>query len=141
MMENKQCILPGLFILIVMCFVQFSTGKARAMNISASNVQAIAIYGRSSNFGIGLTPAQLQYNIAAPADISTLLSAIDFSTVRDCIGLLSQTNAYVYIKYKDGATEIYDLFGTWDHFSKVGLRGSCFFVSPAGQALFENYAQ
>lgn len=141
MKENKRHILPGLFILVVMCLAQFSTGKAVALNISAPNVQAIAVYGRFSNFGIGLTPAQLQYNITAPADISSLLSTIEFSTVRDCIGLASQTNAYVYIKYIDGATETYDLLGTWDHISKVGLRGICLFVSPAGQALFENYAQ
>lgn len=141
MKENKRYVLPGLFIFIVMCLVQLSTEKAIAMNISASNVQAIAVYGKSSNFGIGLTPAQLQYNITAPADISFLLSTIEFSTVRDCIGLPSQTNAYVYIKYKDDSIETYDLLGTWDHISKVGLRGICFFVSPSGQALFENYAQ
>jgi hypothetical protein len=141
MRENKRCILCGLFILIAMCLFQFSTGKAIAMNISPTNVQAIAVYGESSNFGIGLTPAQLQYNITTPADISTLLSPIEFSTVRDCSAMGSRTNAYVYIKYKDGATETYDLFGTWSHISKAGLRGICLFVSQAGQVLFENYAQ
>ena len=114
-----------------------------AMNISASNVQAIAVYGESSNFGIGLlnTPGGIQYNITASADISNLLSSIEFSTVRDCNAMGARTSAYVYIKYKDGTTETYDLFCAWDSISKVGLRGICFFVSPAGQALFENYAQ
>jgi len=114
-----------------------------AMNISASNVQAMAVYGESSHFGIGLlnTPGGIQYNITASADISALLSTIEFSTVRDCNAMGARTSAYVYIKYKDGTTETYDLFGAWRHFSRAGLRGICFFVSPAGQALFDNYAQ
>jgi hypothetical protein len=55
--------------------------------------------------------------------------------------MLSLTDAYVYIKFKDGSIEVYDLFGLWSHISKVGLQGSCYFVSVSGQTLFENNAQ
>ena len=119
----------------------FLAGEASCLSINSQDVQAIAIYGGTSGFGIGLQPNQIVFNVTDPSLIASLISSIEFSVERDCSSLGSETDAYVYIKFKNGCTEVYETFGLWSHFSKMGFWGSCYFVSEAGQALFENNAQ
>ena len=122
-------------------FLSFLSNNAYCLMIESQNVQAMAIYGETSGFGIGLQPNQIVFNVTDPSLIASLISSIEFSVERDCLGMGSLTDAYVYIKFKDGSMEVYDLFGLWSHISKVGLWASCYFVSEEGQTLFENNAQ
>ena len=139
--------LNGGYVTRVLFFVfSFSTSlywceNVHGLMIESSNVQGIAIYGQSSNFGEGLKPNQLIFNVTNSSTISSMISSIEFSEERDCSTLGARTNAYVYIKFNDNSIEVYDLFGMYSHLSKVGLRGSCHYVSEQGQSLFENNAQ
>lgn len=128
-------------VFLLISLILFLTDNADCLTINSQNVQSMAIYGSSSGFGIGLQPNQIVFNITDPSLISNLISSIEFSVERDCSAMGSITEAYVYIKFKDGSQEVYDLFALWSHISKVGLQGSCYFVSEGGQTLFENNAQ
>jgi len=128
-------------VVLLISLLLFMTDNAYCLMIDSQNVQAMAIYGETSGFGIGLQPNQIVFNVTNASLIASLISSVEFSVERDCSGMLSLTDAYVYIKFKDGSIEVYDLFGLWSHISKVGLQGSCYFVSVSGQTLFENNAQ
>jgi len=128
-------------VVLLISLLLFLTDNADCLTIYSQNIQSMAIYGEASGFGIGLQPNQIVFNVTDPSLISNLISSIEFSVERDCSALGAKTNAYVYIKFKDGSIEVYDLFGLWSHISKVGLQGSCYFVSESGQTLFENNAQ
>lgn len=73
------------------------TEKADGLTINPQNVQAMAIYGEASGFGVGLQTNQIVFNVTDSSLISTMISAIEFSVERDCSSLGSKTNAYVYI--------------------------------------------
>lgn len=119
----------------------FLADDASCLSINSQDVQAMAIYGRTSGFGIGLQPNQIVFNLTDPSLIANLISSIEFSLERDCSSLASRTDAYVYIKFKNGCIEVYELLGLWSHFCKLGFWGCCYFVSEGGQTLFENNAQ
>jgi len=124
----------------LLAIVSLST-EADCLTIDPSNVQAIAVYGKASHYGIGLEPGQIIFNVTDPSLITTLITSIDYSREMDCSGLGAQSNARVYIRFKDGSVETYDLFGMWRCFSKLGLQGGCYLVSGEGQTLFKNNAQ
>lgn len=130
-----------------LCFVLFlglflcQSGSVHGFTIDPQNIQAIAIYGKVSGFGKGLQPNQIAFKVADPSVIGSMISSIEFSVERDCSTLGARTNAYIYIKFSDNSVEVYDLFNMWSHISKMGLRGSCYFVSEEGQTLFQTNAQ
>ena len=70
-----------------------------------------------------------------------MIASIEFSVERNCATLGSSSNVFLYIKYNDGAIEIYDVFGMWSHMSKAGMRGSCYYIAQQGRTLFESNAQ
>jgi len=107
----------------------------------ASNIKEIAIYGGSSNYGKSLYPGSLVFNVTSSTTISNIVSSIEFSTERDCSAMGAICNARVYIKYNDNTIEIYDLFGSNSHISKLGIQGSCYHISASGQSLFESNTQ
>ncbi len=114
---------------------------AYGFTIDAKNVKEIALYGQASDFGKGLESDQLLFNVTDPATISDMIASIQFSDELDCSGLGSLANAYVYIKYNDSSIEIYDVLGLYSHVSKVGMRGSCYYIAEQGRSLFENNTQ
>jgi hypothetical protein len=114
--------------------------QATALILIPQNIQAMAVYGPNSNYGIGLA-SNINFNITDPVVISNLISSIEFSVERDCSTIAGISGAYVYIKFKNGVIDVYDLLDVFSHFSKVGINGSCYFISETGQAWFEGYAQ
>lgn len=133
-----------IWVLLVVLYGGFSLCQgmdAYAFAIDAKNVKEIAIYGQASDLGKGLEPDQLVFNVTDPATISDMIASIEFSEELDCSGLGSLANAYVYIKYNDSSIEIYDVLGLYSHVSKVGMRGSCYYIAEQGRSLFENNTQ
>jgi len=109
---------------------------ARALEIVPQNVNRLAVYGVGSDFGRSLAPNQLVFNVTGAFEIATTFSSIEFSVRRDCSDFGARTNAWVYVEFQDGSVEVYELFGMWTHFSRVGQRGSCYYVGLPGQELF-----
>jgi len=101
--------------------------------IDATKIKEIAIYGHAAGFGTSLYPGSIVFNVTSSATISSMISSIEFSTERDCSTLGAASNARMYIKYTDNTIEIYDLFGTYSHISKLRTRGSCYYISASGQ--------
>ncbi|MBI5584331.1 MAG: hypothetical protein HY892_10935 [Deltaproteobacteria bacterium] len=135
--KRKNLLFIGL---VLVCFGVYTENPASALLLKPQNVQAMAVYGINTNYGIGLL-SSINFDITDPPTIAELINAIDFSVERDCSTMLAQSSAYVYLKFTDGTIEVYDLFGLWSHISKAGLRGSCYFVSETGQNLYENKSQ
>ena len=138
---NRGYVTRGLFFISCLIFSLYHGRDANGLMIDPKNVQEIAIYGQASGFGEGLKPNQLIFNVTDSSTVSSMIASIEFSEERNCSTLGARTNAYVYIKFNDNSIEVYDLFGMYSHLSKVGLRGSCHYVSEQGQSLFENNAQ
>ena len=114
---------------------------AHALEIVPQNVKRLAVYGVASDFGQDLPPNQLVFNVTRVSEIAAMISSIDFGVQRDCSDLGARTNARVYVEFQDRSVEVYELYGMRSHFGKVGLRGSCYYVSPAGQLLFSETEQ
>ena len=132
----------GIKLLLVFCGTFFGGAEfGYALSINPQNVQALAIYGGQSNFGTGLQPNAVSFTITDPVLINDLLSGINFSEELYCETMLARKNATVYLKFKDGSVEFYDLFGSWSHFSKDSFRASCYFISETAQVLFEANAK
>ena len=138
---NRGFVIWGVLIVLYAGFSLCHGRDAYAFTIDAKNVKEIALYGQASDFGKGLEPDQLVFNVTDPATISDMIAAIQFSEELDCSGLGSHANAYVYIKYNDSSIEIYDFFGLYSHVSKLGMRGSCYYITEQGRSLFENNTQ
>lgn len=109
--------------------------------IDATKIKEISIYGQSSGYGQSLYPGSLVFNVTNTSTISSMISSIEFSTERDCSAMGATSNARMYIKFADTTIEIYDLFGLYSHISKLGLWGSCYYISEQGQSLFETNTQ
>lgn len=138
---NRGFVIWGLLFVLYGVFSLYCGSNAYGFNIDAKNVKEIALYGQASDFGKGLEPDQLVFNVKDLATISDMIASIEFSEELDCSGLGSLANAYVYIKYNDSSIEIYDFFGLYSHVSKVGMRGSCYYIAEQGRSLFENNTQ
>jgi len=138
---NKNYSILVLFFTLCFSFLMCQSGNVYSLMIDAQNVQAIAIYGESSDFGEGLSPNQLIFNVTNPIVVEEMILSIEFSTERDCLNIGARTDAHVYIKFNDDSIEVYDLFGSWSHLSKVGMRGSCYYISEQGRILFETNVQ
>ena len=133
---RSLCFVIGL----TLAFVQGE--RSHGLTINPQNVQAMAIYGTASGVvQTGLTPAQIVFNVTSPSVIASLISAIEFSVERDCSAMGALIDAVVYVRFNDGAIEIYELFSTWYHFSKLGFRQSCYYVAPSAHSLFQSNAQ
>lgn len=138
---NRGFVIWGLLFVLYGVFSLYCGSNAYGFTIDAKNVKEIALYGQASDFGKGLEPDQLVFNVKDLATISDMIASIEFSEELDCSGLGSLANAYVYIKYNDSSIEIYDFFGLYSHVSKVGMRGSCYYIAEQGRSLFENNTQ
>ena len=114
---------------------------AYSLVINPENIQAAAIYGSESNYGIGLQGNQINFNITSQEMINALVLSVDFADALDCSDLGSAIDAYLYLKFKDNSIEVYNLFDGWSHLCKVGFYGECFFISEPGQPLFEAHVQ
>jgi len=132
-----------LVVYFVFCFsfIMCQSGNVYGLVINATDIKEIAVYGWESYYGKDLTPDQLMFNVTNPVVIEEMLLSIEFSTERDCSKLGAITDAHLYIKFTDNSIEAYDLFGSWSHLSKVGMRGSCYYISEQGQTLFQTNAQ
>jgi len=129
------------FFTLCFSFLMCQSGNAYGLMINAQDIKEIAIYGQSSGYGWNLHPDKLVFNVTDPSVISSMISSIEFSTERVCSALGSASSAFVYIKFNDNSIEVYDLVGLWSHISKLGMRGSCYYISEQGQTLFETNAQ
>lgn len=138
---NRGFVIWSLLFVLYGVFSLYCGSNAYGFTIDAKNVKEIALYGQASDFGKGLEPDQLVFNVKDLATISDMIASIEFSEELDCSGLGSLANAYVYIKYNDSSIEIYDFFGLYSHVSKVGMRGSCYYIAEQGRSLFENNTQ
>jgi len=140
-LARKRYPILVVYSLLFICFSLCFSTNSDALMINATNIKEIAIYGSSSGFGKSLYPATLVFNVTNSSTISSMISSIEFSTERDCSTLGAASNAYVYIKYSDNTIELYELFGMYSHISKVGVRGSCYYISASGQTSFESNTQ
>jgi hypothetical protein len=115
--------------------------NANGLTLNASNIQEMAIYKDSPTLVRYLEPGKIVFNVTSASVISNLISTITFSAEYDCSDVGSLASGIIYIKFKDGNIELYDLFSEWSHISKLGLRGSCYSISDQGRTLFESNAQ
>jgi len=133
-------ILSTYAVLCSMVLLLHST-NVEALTLNASNIQEIAIYKDSPTLVRYLEPSKIVFNVTSASVISNLIPTISFSAEYDCSDVGSLVSAIIYIKFKDGNIELYELFSEWSYISKLGLRGSCYSISDTGRTLFESNAQ
>ncbi len=130
-------------LLFVFCFLSFlcQSRDTYGITLDPQNVKEIAIYTSLPGVVRYLEPDQINFNITDPLVITSMVSSVEFSTERNCSDIGALADGIVYVKFKNDSIEVYDLFGRWSHLSKIGMWGSCHYVSEQGRALFETNAQ
>ena len=129
------------YVALMTSLLLFLSDNVDCLMIDPQNVQAIAIYKLPSNLVIDIQPNEIVFNVNDSHTINSLITSISFSLERDCSEMGALADAVVFFKFTDNTIAAYTLFGAWSHFSKGGLRGSCYFVSEEGRILFRNNAQ
>lgn len=135
---------PFISVVIILLFVItffFALRLAHSLVIEPENVQSTAIYGWESNYGVDLQRHEINFNITSRETINTLITSVEFSTVRDCSVLGGEIDAYLYIKFIDTSIEVYSILDTWSHLCKPGIYEECYYISVDGQLLFESLMQ
>jgi hypothetical protein len=111
-------------------------GRAADLALRSRKVRAMASYDRDSRYGIYLRVEELVFKMRDPALISKMISSMDLSVARNCNEMFGIPNAGVYLEFEDGSVGAYMIM--CGHIYADGLFGTCYFISPAGQILFES---
>ena len=138
---SKIYVTRSVYLIFSISVILCQAENIHGFTIDPLNVKAIAIYGKASGFGKDVQPDSLLFTVTDSSLISSLISSIESAVDRDCSGLGAQLNAWVFIKYNDDTIEVWELFDMWSHISKVGLWGTCYYVSQEGRTLFADNVQ
>lgn len=108
--------------------------------INPDDVEKMAVYFATTGTD-DLTEAQVNFNITDATTIKLLLDTIPSDQTEDGSMYLADNNGYIYIKFKNGAFNIYHIYLDWARFCGKDLRTTSYFISETGQTLWPSYAQ
>jgi hypothetical protein len=133
---NKLNILILCFISI--CFINIKTADAGDIP-NPSDVEALAIYS-AMVYSSDIPDDEVNYNITDPIVIANLFQGIE-NKRRDCSKLESKYMAYLYVKYKSGAYEVFAISGGYYVYIQKLESDICYWIFPESRDILRNNIQ